>query len=185
MPSFRLTIITSAVILGIFTNASFAASEKLLTAVSVNKHIDEVGAKEALHEYWSSKAFWQILDGIGTADPEWLKVYSRLRPVSDAGASEDLSDAIYNVALANKPFKVIALVQEAGWNVESICTFEFEAQCPPDGIWPYLNRLEKNLNKAKTNWEKSVKKTCMKGIRAAKIVFPKQKAVEYCPKENQ
>jgi hypothetical protein len=160
---------------------SVDASETSLTASDVLRHIDRVGPATALTEYWNTVKARNILHGIGTADPKWLEVYSRLRPVSDAGASEELDDAIFDEALPSAPFRVIALVQRTeGWGAESICTFTFEATCPPDGIWPYLDRLEHALGKAKTSREISMRNICMKGIRAARIQIPKQRAIHYC-----
>lgn len=162
--------------------SSDAATRKSLTAAVVLEHIEKVGPKKALQEYYDSGEFNQILNGIGTADSKWLDVYTRLYPIADAGAAEDLATAIMDVALPRAPFKVIAIVKAEGWSIEDICTFTFHVECPPDGIWPYLDRLEHALRKANnlSPWETSVRDGCMKGIRTARIQFPKEHAINYC-----
>jgi hypothetical protein len=152
------------------------ASADNLSAISVLSEVAKSGPKSVINKYYYTGDWDTIVDGIGTADDNWLKVYVELHKGSDAGYSEELDEALFDVALPNAPFKVFAIVQDID------CEFTFDASCPPGGITNYLIRLEQALNKASTPEQHRMKKECLAGIKKTRAAFPNPKA--YCTKQR-
>lgn len=66
-----------------------------LTADEVLKQIARRGARPVVWELYDRDAEWdRLIREISSGDRKWLKVAARLRKASDAGASEELADAI-------------------------------------------------------------------------------------------
>lgn len=151
--------------------ASVAWAKKF-SSVSVLAEVERSGPEYVISKYYDKPEWQAILNGIGTANDNWLKVYSELRKGADAGASEDLSTALWDVALPEAPFKVFAIEHYDS------CEFTFESECPPGGIDSYLNRLEKALGKAATPEEREMKSRCLAGIKKTRAAFPNPKT--YC-----
>ena len=147
---FGPTTIRHAIALVLVLFSAQAASESLpLTAKAVLRQIDDVGASKTIEDFFSDSDLgrWnQVLNGIGTADPRWLQVYTRLRAASDGESGETLSDAIAE-AVPRQPFTVLPIIRREVPNlsIEELCTFTFEGVCPKDGIKKYLDRLEQAL----------------------------------------
>jgi len=148
---------------------SGAASAEQLSAASILAEVAESGSGEVISRHFDKPEWQAILDGIGTADDNWLKVYVALRKGSDGASGEDLSAALWDVALLKAPFKVFAIEHEDS------CEFTFESACPPGGINNYLNRLEKSLDQASTPDQHRMKKLCLAGIRKTRAAFPNPK----------
>ena len=91
---------------------AFAAqNSRLDSAQGVLQLIDERGAKEALDSLYSDEATWdRTLDAITEGTEAWLRVAIKLRKVSDAGASFDLSLAVSD-SLARNPTTVLGALK--------------------------------------------------------------------------
>jgi hypothetical protein len=78
-----------------------------LTPKSVSERIEKLGPRGALAQIYNSESEWQeLLKGIAGGTVAWLQVASRLRPASDAHASEQLELAV-GEALEHHPTNVL------------------------------------------------------------------------------
>jgi hypothetical protein len=143
-----------------------------LSASAVLADAAKVGPERAIAKYYNTPEWQVILKGIGSANDEWLRVYVELRKGSDGESGEDLSAALWDVALPRAPFKIFAIEHDDS------CEFSFEAECPPGGIDNYLTRLAKALEKASTTDQLKMKEHCLAGIKKTRASFPNPKA--YC-----
>jgi len=144
-----------------FSSAAYAAT---VTPDGVLCHIARVGAKQTLTDYYDKPEWMTIKRGIASGEASWLKIYSDLKSVADAGAGEDLGDAIFE-ALPRRPFEVIPLLTSGGeYTVKQICTFTFESQVPAQGTRQYLNELKRSLRKARTTDQLKIAHDCREGM---------------------
>lgn len=143
-----------------------------ITSSSILTEIAESSPKVVIYKYLQEPEWQVILDGIGTADDNWLNVYKELKKGSDGAAGEELDLALWNYALPQAPFKVMAITKY------SSCEFGFEAECPPGGVMQYLSRLEHALEQAKTPEEYKAREQCLVGIKKTRAVF--QDPAAYC-----
>ncbi|MFC0128333.1 hypothetical protein, partial [Ralstonia solanacearum] len=115
-----------------------------------------------------------VVRGIASGDRDWLKVYTALRRAADAGAGEDLGDAIYE-AVPKRPFKVLPLLAEStGRTPRQLCTFTFESKLPDGGIGAYLDRLDRGLSQASTREQRRMATACREGMKATRRQFEGQ-----------
>ena len=164
----RFALILGSVLL-LCASATWAGEP---SASAVLAEVAKLGPKAAIAKYFNTPGWQVILEKIGTANDDWLKVYVELRKGSDGASGEDLSAAIWDVALPNAPFKVFAIEHD------DTCEFTFEAECPPGGIDSYLTRLTKALRQASTPEQLKMKDRCLAGIKKTRAAFPNPKA--YC-----
>jgi hypothetical protein len=91
-----------------------------LTSSELLGRIQKGEAKEILAQLYSDETAWyDLLEKIATADPEWLQVANGLKKAADAGASVEL-DAAVGEALYNAPDKVLK---------NSLSVFSMDAIC--------------------------------------------------------
>lgn len=146
-------------------------SEALASDPSANDvlaHIRRAGEQRALGDYFRPDRWPNLMRGIASGDPAWLRVYQALRPVSDGEAGEDLGGAIFD-ALPKQPFRVLPILEgETHTTVRQLCTFGFESKYPDGGIESYLTRLDRSLALAAGEEEERVAAQCQLGIRATR-----------------
>jgi hypothetical protein len=91
--------------------------------------IEQQGGRQVLHDLWrDDKAFDAVIDAIGSGDPKWLGVAIRLRPFSDAGASESIDNAVAGL-LPQQPRRVLSLIGH-GFELQHLCTSPFIEPAP-------------------------------------------------------
>jgi hypothetical protein len=91
-----------------------------LTPEAVSQRIASTGARATLGAIYEDYRAWQeLLAGIATGTPGWLKLAVRLQRVSDAGASEQLKLAA-GEALEHRPRTVLELAVPA-FGIEYVC----------------------------------------------------------------
>jgi hypothetical protein len=94
------------------------------SAQAILVRISKEGGRKVLWDLWEHpRDFDDVLSGIESGDPSWLKVATVLHPYSDAAASLSLDYAVA-LALPKAPERVLALVGH-GFKVEDICTSPF------------------------------------------------------------
>ena len=151
-----------------------SARAQALTPAAALLHVAEVGAKQAVLDYYETSQWDHLVRGIASGDRGWLRVYAALRPSADAGAGEDLGDAIYD-AIPQRPFNVLPLLAAStGRTPKQLCTFTFEFKLPEGGIGAYLNRLDRALSHASTREQREMATACRQGIQATKREFESQ-----------
>ena len=115
--------IAAAVMLACALTASAAPVDRLF-ADALLQRIGQQGGRQVLADLWKDdQAFARVIDGIQSGDPKWLEVALRLRPFSDAGASESI-DAAVAMLLPTEPRRILSLVGH-GFDIEHICTSPF------------------------------------------------------------
>jgi hypothetical protein len=120
-PLMKLCVIVAA--LACVLSASAAASGNLSPDMLLQR-IRQQGGQIVLAELWQDRqAFDGILKRIAKGEPQWLEVARRLRPFSDAGASESIDEAVAR-ALPVQPRRVLSLVGQ-GFELEHLCTSPF------------------------------------------------------------
>ncbi len=123
-----------ALLLSLACTAAFGLEpyQKLPTVDELNAAIGREGAKEVL---WKGlrpaddgKVFGALIEKVQSGDARWLQVAARLRPVSDAGASERLDGAVSD-ALPRAPGRVLRIAEPGaapgGFSIASICSGRF------------------------------------------------------------
>ena len=158
--------------------SAFAQNQIHISSATLLKHVSTVGPKQAISDYFDKPVWKEILNGIASGKADWLKVYSALRPGSDAGSGEDLGEAIYDgIPLA--PFRILPLLyaeNRGHYSIQNICTFGFELDTPKGGINNYLSNIERSLEQASTPEQKSIRKACLLGIAETRKAFKNDKS---------
>lgn len=135
-------------------------------ATEAKAHIAKVGAKDALHMWWGTKAWQDVYDGIASGKTDWLQVAELLRPASDAGASEDLSDAL-SEALPKNPVGVLRFVKDGKgfeeFTVEEAC-FASPRSETKSGALRFIKASERAVKKISAVDLKDAKARCLKSL---------------------
>ena len=161
---FSMTLIAAAVV-------SVLSSRAQITSGTVMRHIASVGARQTVVDYFEKPEWVVIKKGVASGSDNWLKVYVALVPVADAGAGEDLGEAIFE-ALPVRPFKVLPILSNNGQRkIEELCSFTFEAGIPDGGINAYLTHLEQSLLKADDQSKRAMADSCRLGIKVTRDAF--------------
>lgn len=91
-----------------------------VTPIAIAKSIASSGARSTLERIYANRSQWDaVLAGIATGSSEWLSVAKLLKPVSDAGSSEQITIAL-GEALEHEPERILALAGE-GFSLSAIC----------------------------------------------------------------
>lgn len=86
--------------------------------------INAEGGKKVISELWADvRVFEALLDPVEAGDPEWLEVWSTLRPYSDGAAAESI-DISFARAIPKAPEAVLRLVGH-GLELKNICGSPF------------------------------------------------------------
>jgi hypothetical protein len=111
--------IGSLIIVLFWSGTVFA--QATLTPASISDSISRIGASATLyHIYHNNREWAELLSGISSGSPSWIKIGLRLHDVSDAGTSESIILAI-GEALEYKPINVLEIaIPKLG--VEAICS---------------------------------------------------------------
>lgn len=125
--------IVTLLIISVFwaCNRSPAGNALWTNPGAITSRIDKFGAKIVLSEAYYDKTGWkQVLAGISTGNPEWLKIASVLRGASEAGASEELTLAL-GEALGNRPLDVLRFLIKSGMPAQPVKAgvFDVDSLC--------------------------------------------------------
>jgi len=120
-----------AMILSLGCAAAFGLEpyQKLPTAGELNAAIGREGAREVLWKgLWpadNGKVLGALIEKIRSGETGWLQLAARLRPVSDAAASEKLDSAVSD-ALPRAPGRVLRIAElgaaPGSFSIASICS---------------------------------------------------------------
>ena len=136
------------------------------SAAEARAHIAKVGAKDALSVWWGTQAWQDIYNGIASGKSEWLQVAALLKPASDAGGSEDLSDAV-SEALPKNPEVVLRFVKDGkdfrDFTVEGAC-FASPRSETKSGALRYIKASERAVKKINAADLKDAKTRCLKSL---------------------
>ena len=98
-----------------------AFAQHVITSKSLIARIDKDGAKEVVKQLNTpnDKQWNWVMNRIELGSAEWLEVADKLRPGTDAGASEDLEMVVAR-ALVHNPNRVLKMTGET-WKLERVC----------------------------------------------------------------
>jgi len=120
-------VVASLLACGAVAQADPQAS--LPSATALLSEIEGNGPRAVLDRLWANQhQFEALCAAIESADPSWLEVARRLRPVSDAAISESLDYSVAR-AIPAAPARVLGLVGR-GFTIERICTSPFNEPEP-------------------------------------------------------
>ena len=132
-------------LLAAVATAGLGASSSELTAAELLNRIDQEGGDRVLRNLWAEQQpFDYVCAQIATGDSEWLKVASKLRSFSDAGASLSL-DISMAQALPKEPAAVLTAIEHP-WRLEMICGAPF-IEPPAEEVRAYIEHAVTALSK--------------------------------------
>lgn len=122
------------------------------------------GRRQVIEELFKSRV-WQenLYPGISSANKEWLEVAVFLKPEADAGASEEINDAL-SLALLKRPDRVLPILKEMWWQNSEVCYFGWDSEFPDMTVRSYVNQLEKALKNTSGRGTAALKNACLRGI---------------------
>jgi hypothetical protein len=131
------------------------------------------GAAQVLAEVYDKPERWPaIVDGISRGERGWLEIAALLRPASDAGASEDLDQAMAE-ALRRVPRSVLPLLTAAQFEPEAVCG-NYEAlhrqgaDTSKPALLKWLREQESAVREVQEPQLRKVQDQCLRRIRAAR-----------------
>jgi|SRR5579884_1164756 len=104
--------------------SGFAAPPHLASCSEVKQEIRERGAQHVLERMWANheQLFGKVVARAADGQLCWMEVADSLRSVSDAGASEELDEAMSR-ALSMHPERVLPFfVREGGFHLDIVCS---------------------------------------------------------------
>jgi len=157
---------TWVAVTGLTWFTAIAAAEPLPLASTLLGEIESNGPRTVLKRIWAdAPEFDAVCAAIESANPDWLEVARRLRPVSDAAASLSLNYSVAR-ALPVAPQQVLGLVGR-GFTIEDICTSPFIE--PEAGVAEqYEQRTLQALAQVKDPKLSSIAKRCAVRVRLPK-----------------
>ena len=122
------------------------------------------GAKTTVNEIWSSQPRAnQVLAGIRSAKPQWIEAAKSLAPGADAGASEELNDAI-SVAFLKSPYQLLPWLKDTWWKGgQTACLFGYDSELP-GGVKNYVAKLSHSLLKQAPKDLEPLRQECLRGL---------------------
>lgn len=138
----------SAALLVLWLGASCAiraaASDQpgALTPESMLARIKNDGAAAVVQSLWYTPKWYELTDQVASGNPNWVNVAIALSPGTDAGATEELQDALF-VGLGQNPayeLKVLPVEESEHMplSVSSICSGRTD---PPDDYSKAITEL--------------------------------------------
>jgi len=149
------------------------------TAEQIDQKIELRGPRAVLADIYDQPAVWEpLFEGICEGQPAWLKVAVRLRLVSDAGASEDLNQALAEAMLhvPHEILRILAASPDGGsgrFRTEFVCgNFEVLHRrglpSEREDVLRWLARQEAAVRKVKDDELQVVANACTRSIGGAR-----------------
>lgn len=144
--------------------ASVQALAESITPEQVMASVKTKGATTTVNEIWSSKPRAnQVLAGVRSAKPKWLETAKALAPGADAGASEELNDAI-SVALLKAPYELLPWLKDRWWKGEqTACHYGYDSELP-GGVKNYIAKFSHALRKQGPINLEPLRQECLRGL---------------------
>lgn len=132
----RLGLALSAVLTPVFAATPLSPDDVL-------RLVETQGPREAVSVIWRSPEDAQrFLAGVAAAEARWIEAAQALAPGTDAGAAEELNDAIA-LALLAKPDALLPWLRTYWWGGSTaICVFGYDNELP-GGVDRYIARLKR------------------------------------------
>jgi len=161
----------------LFPLATFATEKSMhSTPKEIISAAQSEAAGKVIRQLFESNV-WQthVYSGISSGDSEWLEVAIILYPAADAGAGEEMDDAL-SLALLKRPNAVLPVVKSLWWKKDTeICYFGWDSDFPDMSVRSYINKLEQALRKVSKKENAELRKLCFKGIEKTRKELRKNK----------
>ena len=148
-----------------------APSASSLNASSILADIRTNGAQPVVAALWSGDGRWnQVMVNIGSGRSDWLQVGVALRPGTDAGAAEELDEAIF-LALGTAPVAVLKLLKDHQFKTKFVCSSNIGIDYTPTEARRFINERIKILSGLSNEKILATRDECLVGLRAALADF--------------
>ena len=123
------------------------------------------GASQVVAELFKTGVWAKyVYPGISSGEKQWLEAAVILKPGTDAGASEEMNDAL-SLALLKRPDLALPIMKKIWWKDSEACYFGWDSEFPDDmTVRTYVNRLEKAVKKSSNKETAELRKSCLRGI---------------------
>jgi hypothetical protein len=138
-----------------------------LTADKVLKEIDRRGPAPVVWELFDRIERWyDLLRNVAGGDPAWLEVAARLRPASDAAATEELSDAVTE-AMTISPERVLEMIGETNnsFHTVDLCCVRLLVSVAADRLIAETDRKIRALSRVKRRDLAKVRDRCINTMK--------------------
>jgi hypothetical protein len=119
--------------------------------------------------YETAPRWRELLRAVSSGAPEWLMVASKLRPGTDAGASEMLENAIF-FSLGKAPVESLKLISARTFSIHGVCSSNFLLDTRPDDN--PINMIDMRIAALKRIDDPALVATrdlCIKGLEQARL----------------
>jgi hypothetical protein len=135
----------------------------------------QYGAHYVIAQLFNSDAWVKVVyPGISSGNSDWLDVAKELYPATDAGASEEMGDAL-SLALLKRPYAVLPILNKLWWQDTDSCYFAWDSEFPNMTVQEYVTRLEKALKASPPKETADLREACLKGIEKTRRELLQQK----------
>ena len=135
-----------------------------LTPEEVIALVRTKGSQKTVNEIRSSQdQANQLLDGVRSAKPKWVEAAKSLALWADAGASEELNDAIA-AAFLKSPYQLLPWLKKTWWKGnQTACFFGYDSELP-GGVKIYATKLSNSLHKKAPKNLEFLRQECIYGL---------------------
>jgi hypothetical protein len=125
------------------------------------------GARAAVAALWANTERWnQAMAEIARGSGEWLQVAAALHPGTDAGASEELEEAIF-LAIKQNPQEVLGLLKARSFAVSAVCNGNVADDYTAAQSKRFLMQRIQTLKARSDPATSGVRDQCLAGLRSA------------------
>lgn len=150
------------------------SSPSTLQAREISADIKLYGAKAVVAKLWADNRKWdEIMANIGRGDRGWLEVAVALNPGTDAGASEELNEAMF-LALKPAPVTVLHMLKKQQFATAFVCSSNIGTDYSPEQSRLFINERIAVLESLSDSEIQGSRDECLKGLRAALKDFAEQ-----------
>ena len=145
-------------------------AEEVITQRALRDMIAKAGAQKTVLEIWDSQSMvTTVLNGISSANDEWLGVAKVLRSASDGEASESMDEALF-AALPRKPYSVLPLMQRLFAESRGMCVFSDDSELP-GGVANYVEALDRSLKASPPIGMENLRQKCLDGLATTRAAL--------------
>jgi hypothetical protein len=150
-----------------FILASTVCVAASLQPDKVLESISKQGAQAVVAALWESGSQWNdVMVGVATGSQQWLKVAVALRPGTDAGASEELDEAVF-LALKPSAAAVLQLLKSGRFETATVCSSNIGIDYSPEKSRRFIQERIRTLGNVNHTDTKAVRDQCLSQLQAA------------------
>lgn len=160
----------SILLLALCSQVACATSTNAVKAQDIVSAVEQRGSRPVAQELYEDPKRWrELLTAISSGASEWLAVAAKLRPGTDAGASQMLETSVF-FALGKSPVDSLKLISANSFSVEGVCSSNFLIDTPADQN--ALSVIDMRIRALRGISDPSLVATrdrCIKGLQQARL----------------